>query len=141
MENQEGSPQLTALRGPQGEADGSPGSQNVSSEISSSSQASSKPAEIITVPIADLTVPAGNPRKFRAEAKRQGLVAYLEKGGLVPRPWVWKGTAHPPFSIISGQRRLEAYRRLGKTQFEVEMLDVPLEEAKVLAFTSNQDEE
>jgi hypothetical protein len=141
MENQEGSSQLIALRGPQGEADSSQDSQNISPETNNSSQASSKPAEIITVPIADLAVPSWNPRKFMDEAKMQNLVAYLEKGGLVPRPWVWRGNGQAPYSIISGQRRLEAHRRLGKSQLEVEILDVSLAQAKILAISSNQDEE
>jgi ParB/RepB/Spo0J family partition protein len=106
-----------------------------------SSQANIKPTEIITVPITDLTVPTWNPRKFMDEAKMTDLTSYLEKGGLVPRPWVWKGSGEAPYMIISGQRRLEAYRRLGRTQIEVEILDVSLEEAKILAITSNVDEE
>jgi hypothetical protein len=120
-----------------------------------------KPIEIVMLALTDLYVPSWNPRPFMDEAPLQELMAFMKKGGIVPRIWVWKGNgqlasssselAHPnqglrpeasaqgPRAVIAGQRRLEASRRLGRTQIEVEILDISLEDAMFLAVASNQD--
>ncbi len=98
-------------------------------------------SEIVTIAINDLFVPDWNPRKLIKEAPLQDLTAFIKGGGIVPKLWVWKGAGIAPFAVISGQRRLLAYKRLGYTELEVEMYDVPLEQAKIMAISSNQDDE
>ncbi len=93
---------------------------------------------IVMIALADLFVPDWNPRKFIEEAKLLALMAYLQNGGEVPRPLVWKGSGKAPWAIIAGQMRCEAYRRLGWTHLKVEIMDITLEEAKNLANSSNE---
>ncbi|HVZ81207.1 MAG TPA: ParB N-terminal domain-containing protein, partial [bacterium] len=92
------------------------------------------------LPVADLVVPDWNPRKVIFEEPLKNLMAYIQAGGKVPRILVWKGNDQAPWAVISGQRRREAFRRLGHTQVEVEVMDIPLEQAKVLAMGSNEGE-
>jgi len=99
------------------------------------------PSEIVTIATNDLFVPDWNPRKLIKEAPLLDLMGYLKAGKIVPKLWVWKGNGQAPFAVISGQRRLLAYRRLGYTELEVEVFDIRLEEAKDLAISSNQDDE
>ena len=99
-----------------------------------------KVPDIRMIPIADLIVPEWNPRKFIDEAEMLNLVAFLKKGSIVPRIWVWKGTGQAPWLIIAGQRRMEAHRRLGRTHIEAEIMDFDLEEAKIQAIASNRDD-
>ncbi len=96
--------------------------------------------EMIQIPLTDLSIPSWNPRQFMDEGELQNLMTYLEKGGIVPRIWVWREGAEGPWLVISGQRRVEAYRRLGKTQIGAEVLAITLAEAKILAIASNQDD-
>ncbi|HUO57262.1 MAG TPA: ParB/RepB/Spo0J family partition protein, partial [bacterium] len=103
--------------------------------MSNSPTAVSQPPEILMLPVDGLFTPPWNPRKFIDEGEMADLAAYVAKGGYVPRILVWKGDGK---SVISGQRRLEAYRRLGKAHIEAELLDIPLEDARVLAITSNE---
>jgi hypothetical protein len=117
--------------------------------------------EIVMIPIGDLYVPDWNPRKYIDEGEMQKLMAYRKNGGQVPPIWVWKGAAHAtgstseptqpnqgsqlgastqgPQAIISGQRRWIADTRLGKTHIASIILDIPLEEAMILAYASNSD--
>jgi ParB-like chromosome segregation protein Spo0J len=97
-----------------------------------------KPVVIVMIALMDLFVPDWNPRKYKDEVKLLALMAYLENGGWVPRPLVWKGNGKVPLAIIAGQMRTEAYRRLGRTHIEVEILDITLEEAKNMANSSNE---
>src|SRR5579872_1955342 len=87
------------------------------------------------LPTAGLVVPDWNPRKIKEAAALDELVAFLEKGGQVPRILVWGGDGK---SVIAGQRRLEAFIRLGKSQIEAEILDITLEEAQDLARSTNE---
>ena len=97
-----------------------------------------KPSNITSVPIAELIVPPWNPRKIMDEDELNDLVAFMEKGGRVPRLLVWKGNGHAPWAVISGQKRLEAHRRLKREPVDIEILDITLKEAKCLAIASNQ---
>ena len=99
-----------------------------------------KPPRIVTVPTDDLVVPDWNPRKFIEELAMLALMAYIRAGGTVHRILVWIGNNQAPWAIISGQRRWIAYKRLGYTQVEVEILDITLEEARKLANSSNEGE-
>ena len=103
-------------------------------------EASAQRPLIVMVLRTDLVVPDWNPRKFLEEGPLQVLTDYIAKGGPVPRILVWKGNGVSPFAVISGQRRLEAYKRLGREQLEVEILDITLEEAMIMANTSNDNE-
>jgi len=97
-----------------------------------------KPPEIVMFSIADLFVPEWNPRKFMDEGEMLNLMAYREKGGQVPPIVIWKGVSQAPWAIISGQRRWIADQRLGKTHIAAILMDISLEEAKILAITSNE---
>src|SRR5579871_2033136 len=98
------------------------------------------PPQILFLPVGDLAVPDWNPRKLLFEGPLKTLMAYIQAGGKVPRLLVWKGNGQAPWAIISGQRRWEAFKRLGTTQVEVEVMDIPLDQAKVLAMGSNEGE-
>lgn len=102
--------------------------------------AETKTSQVLTIPLSDLVIPPWNPRRFMDENELQNLTSYLDKGGLVPRILVWSESSLAPWSVISGQRRVEAYRRLGRTQIEAEVLPISLEEAKFLAIASNKDD-
>ena len=97
--------------------------------------------QIIMVPIADLYIPTWNPRKHMDEGKLKNLMDYRKKGGRVEPILIWYGTGKSPWAVISGQRRTEADRRLGKTHIPAIRMDIPLAEAKILANTSNQNED
>jgi ParB-like chromosome segregation protein Spo0J len=94
--------------------------------------------EIVMIALGDLYVPDWNPRDFMDEGEMLNLVAYLRSGGIVERILVWKDKGQTPRAIISGQRRREAYRRLGRTHIETEILDITLEQAMLMALASNQ---
>jgi len=94
-----------------------------------------KPADIRFLPTNGLEVPDWNPRKTMSEPGLAALEAYVKAGGTIPRIWVWGGDGK---SVISGQRRLTVYRRLGKLLIEAEILHVSLEEAQRLARSSNR---
>ena len=98
------------------------------------------PPQILMLPINDLAVPDWNPRKVVFEEPLKNLIAYIQAGGRLPRILVWKGNGQAPWAIISGQRRREAFKRLGYTQVEVEVMDIPLEQAEFLAMGSNEGE-
>ena len=98
------------------------------------------PPQILMLPIDDLAVPDWNPRKVVFEEPLKNLMAYIQAGGKLPRILVWKGNGQAPWAIISGQRRREALKRLGTTQVEVEVMDIPLEQAEFLAMGSNEGE-
>jgi ParB/RepB/Spo0J family partition protein len=98
-----------------------------------------KPPEIVMSPMGDLYVPDWNPRQFIDGMELEKLMAYRKKGGQVPPILVWKNNNQPPRAIISGQRRWEADKRLGKTQIAAIILDITLEDAKILAIASNTD--
>lgn len=119
-----------------------PGSPLESPEANSNQEigASARASEIVLIPLTDLTVPSWNPRKSFDEAEMQTLMTYLKTGGLLPPIEVWKGNGNAPWPVISGQRRLEAFRRLGKTHIEVQIRDISLKQAKVLAIASNRDD-
>ena len=99
---------------------------------------SPKTPEIVLLSLADLYVPEWNPRKFIDEAQMQLLMAFIQSGGALDRILVWKGNGRAPYAVISGQRRVEAFRRLGRTQIEAEILDITLEEVKRKARTANE---
>jgi len=94
--------------------------------------------EIVMIPIGDLYVPDWNPRKYIDEGEMRNLMAYREKGGQVPPILVWKDNGQVPQAIISGQRRVEADRRLGKPHIAAILMDTTLEESKIMAITSNE---
>ncbi len=96
------------------------------------------PPLITVVPTSDLVIPSWNPRKTMVEEETKILTAFLENGGRVERILVWKGNGQAPWSVIAGQRRLEAFRRLGKDRVEVEIQDISLKEAKRLARSTNK---
>ena len=100
----------------------------------------STPTEIAVISTNDLRVPSWNPRHRMDEQALQNLTEFIRQGGLVPRIQAWKGEGKAPFDVISGQRRLEAFRRAGIEKVEVEILDIPLDQAKILATTSNEGE-
>ncbi len=102
-------------------------------------QSQIKPPEIVMIPIVDLAVPSWNPRPFLEEDEMQMLVDYLKNGGTLDRITVWKGNRQAPWAIVSGQRRAEAFKRLGRTHIEAEILDISLEDAMFRALTSNRD--
>ena len=132
-------------------------------ETAHSPEPVANPPQIVMMPIDGLFVPDWNPRETMSEAGLQILVDFVKAGKPLERLLVWKGSgqaagspkepAQPglasrleastqgPFAVISGQRRLEAYRRAGVKLVEVEILDIPLEEAKDRASTSNEGEE
>lgn len=93
-----------------------------------------KTPKILMLPCDGLVVPDWNPRKFMERGPLLDLMAHIQAGGNVLRILVWGGDGK---SVISGQRRLLAYRRLGKTHIEAEILDISLEEARKMAITSN----
>jgi hypothetical protein len=95
---------------------------------------------IILLPVDDLIVTSWNPRKIMEEGPLRLLTDYVRRGGPLPRILVWKGEGKAPYAVISGQRRLAAYRRAGVRMVEVEILDITLEEAKIMASTSNEGE-
>ena len=95
------------------------------------------PPVVLMIPVGDLIIPELNPRKTVKEGPLLDLMAHIQAGGHVDRIQVWGGDGK---SVISGQRRLLAYRRLGKTHIEAEILDISLEEARKKANTSNQGE-
>ncbi len=106
-----------------------------SSESEETSQP--KPPVVRMISLSDLVVPDWNPRKFKDPAEMRTLQAYMAKGGYIHRLLVWKGNGQAPYPIISGQRRFLAAGQLGWSQIECEELDITLEEAKIMAITSN----
>ena len=98
---------------------------------------SPKPANILMVLLDELFIPIWNPRKFIDPIELADLVAYIEKGGWVPRILLLK-RAEGGWWVISGQRRVLAHRKLGKTYIEAEVMNISLEEAKIMAETSNE---
>ncbi len=106
---------------------------------SSESDESSQPKQPVVrmILLSDLVVPDWNPRKFKDPAEMRTLQAYMAKGGYIHRLLVWKGNGQAPYPIISGQRRFLAAGQLGWPQIECEELDITLEEAKIMAITSN----
>ncbi|HEV2354625.1 MAG TPA: ParB N-terminal domain-containing protein, partial [Puia sp.] len=128
------------------------------SETAHSPEPVANPPQIVMMPTDGLFVPDWNPRKTMSEAGLRILVDFVKAGKPLERLLVWKGSgqaagspkepAQPglasrlesstqaPLAVISGQRRLEAYRRAGVKLVEVEILDIPLEDAKDRASTS-----
>jgi len=113
-----------------------------------------KPSRILVVHINRLRVPDWNPRKVKEEAKLLDLMNFIAKGGVIDRLWSWEGKSQwagpaedlansegEPIDVISGQRRLEALRRLGATLIDVEMFKVTLEEAQDMAVSANVNED
>ncbi|HTA76807.1 MAG TPA: ParB/RepB/Spo0J family partition protein [bacterium] len=110
------------------------------SEILSTNPNTEPVSPIIMLPLEQARVPAWNPRRFINEPALLRLMAFIQSGGQIPPIWLWKGTGNAPFDIISGQRRHEAYRRLGKTHIAAQIMDITLAEAIRLSLASNQDD-
>jgi hypothetical protein len=100
----------------------------------------SKTTEVHLFNLSDLQDPAWNPRHYLDETKMADLKAYVVGGNPIPPLMIWKGNGQAPWTVISGKRRREAYRRAGKTQIEGIILDISLQAAKILAIASNQDD-
>ncbi len=92
--------------------------------------------QITLLPLDELFVPSWNPRKYIDPVEQANLRAFIEKGGKVRRIEVLK--ADKGWWIISGQRRMLAFRDLKKTHIEAEIMDITLAEAKIMAETSNE---
>jgi len=102
--------------------------------------ASQQVSQVLLFNLSDLQDPPWNPRRYLDEAKMADLTAYVTAGGPIPPLTIWKGNGQTPWFVISGKRRREAYRRAGKTQIEGIVLDISLQNAKILAIASNQDD-
>jgi hypothetical protein len=108
-------------------------------------EGSQQVAQVILVALSDLRYPDWNPRTFFDEDEMRNLMDYITAGGRVPPIIIWlpsanaTGTGTPPFDVISGKRRCEAYRRLGKTHIEAIKRDCTLEDAMFEAIASNRD--
>jgi len=105
----------------------------------SNNEALEQTPEIVMIATGDLYVPDWNPRKYVNEGELQKLITHRKNGGKVPPILLWKGPGISPWAIISGQRRWLADKRLGKTHIPAIILDITLDEAKNLAFASNED--
>jgi hypothetical protein len=96
-----------------------------------------KPVKIFMVLLDQLFIPSWNPRKYIDPVEMAELVAYIAGGGWTPRILILK-RAEGGWWVISGQRRVLAHRTLQKTHIEAEEMDITLEEAKIMAETSNE---
>jgi ParB-like chromosome segregation protein Spo0J len=103
--------------------------------------------QVILVALNDLRDPDWNPRDFFDEEEMQSLMDFIQAGGRTEPIVIWTPSPEnaedepigPPWAIISGKRRREAYRRLGRTHIEAIPLDIPLEEAMFMAIAANRD--
>ena len=107
----------------------------------------SQTTQVILVALSDLRDPDWNPRDSFDEDEMQSLMDNIQAGGQIPPIIIWSPSAENasgepigvPFAIISGTRRREAFRRLGRTHIEAIPMDIPLEEAMFMALSANKD--
>ena len=104
-------------------------------------------SQIILVALADLRDPDWNPRDFFDEEEMQNLMDFIQAGGRIEPIVIWTPSPEnaedepigPAWAVISGKRRREAYRRLGRTHIEAIPMDTPLKDAMFMALAANRD--
>lgn len=93
------------------------------------------------VSLDDLVENDYNPRKTFSDAKMQRLVDSIEKVGLV-EPLVARDLGDGTYEVIAGVRRLRAMQKLDYDQpIPINVLDVDVEQAKLIALTENLERE
>jgi len=97
---------------------------------------SAQQPKVVMLLLEELFTPTWNPRKFVDPIEQANLVTFIKNGGKTRRIEVLQ--ADKGWWIISGQRRVLAFRELKKTYIEAEIMEITLAEAKIQAETSNE---